>query len=632
MRRMLVLALAVLAFVGFVAPPEVFAQAPAAAPAPTFTITGLIDNVTSWSRNMSVNDNSLRRGNDRLWYARTRGRFDFIGQVGPAKAVLGIEIDSIWGQSGFIDNNIGGVAGSSSGCVANNTLAVQCGANGFATESSFDLNTDTQGNLQIKWLYAEFPMPLVPFPTIVRLGGQPFATAASYKLATYAQGDFGGANLYTTFSPTFKLQLTYVAVDEHLYGQGTAPLNAFTSATGGLNTNHPAKCISQTATGATVACQPQTRGDNFAIIVSPEITPFKGLDVKPMYSYFFIDGQTSASARQNRGGIATLTSLAGQSPFAPTTAGVAGADGSGVGVHENRHTVGVDARYRMGPFQLDPSFYYQFGSQQKYLINGLNAGADAFGAGLCPGTAGPAPSFTPVGGAATPTPPAAVTAAVPCRRTADISAWLVDVRGGFQLGPLLLQSMVLWTSGQAAKISPYRAINYYQPLDTDTGYLSDWGTQLFSLGIDYFQSLNTGPTFIGNAIGYDKYGRIQFGAKASYAVTPALTVAAGVTPNWTDKKVDTDSIVITGGGLQPSFVCRKTLQSCRPQGDSQYLGTELNAALTYRFAPGISFDWAIGYLFSGNALAHRYISTVYNAGSGVPVNRDIGVDNAVLTT
>ncbi len=68
------------------------------------------------------------------------------------------------------------------------------------------------------------------------------------------------------------------------------------------------------------------------------------------------------------------------------------------------------------------------------------------------------------------------------------------------------------------------------------------------------------------------------------------------------------------------------------EGDSNYLGTEVNLSLTYRFAPGITFDWALGYVFMGNAMAHRYISTVYNAGSGVPVNRDIGVDDAVLTT
>jgi hypothetical protein len=620
MRRMLVLALALLAFVGFLAPPEVFAQAPAAAPTPTATITGFIDNVGTWVHNTSIYDTNVNRSRDTYMYGRTRGRFDIIGQVGQAKAVFGFEIDGFWGQTGFVDTDHG------PGCVSN-----QAGA-----EGSFDLNTDVTGQIQTKWLYVEFPMPLVPFPTIVRLGAQPFATSAAFKQATYATGDFAGVNLYTTFTPTFKLQLTFVAIDETMVGRGTAPFNPFTTAPGGIQATQPSKCIAA-QTQQTIACQPQTRGDNFSFIVSPEITPFKGLDVKPMYSYIFIDGQTQVAVRQERGGIPTATSLAGQSPFAPSTAGVAGADGSGVGVHEHRHTIGVDARYRMGPWQFDPSFYYQFGSQQKYLISGLNAGADAFGAGLCPGTSGPAPSFTPVGGGATPTPPAAVTAAVPCRRTADISAWLVDVRGGFQLGPLLLQSMVMWTSGQSAKISPYRSINYYQPLDTDTGYLADWGTQIFSLGIDYFQSLNTGPRFIGNAIGYDKYGRIAFGAKATYAVTPALSVGFGVQPNWTDKKVDTDSIQITGGGLQPSFVCRKTLITCRPEGDSNYLGTELNASLTYRFAPGVTFDFAVGYLFAGNALAHRYINTVYQRqdvanNAGVPVGRDIGVDDVVVTT
>src|SRR5712692_10842827 len=135
MRRMLVLALALLAFVGFVAPPEVFAQA-AAAPAPTFTITGIMDNLYTWVHNASNQDLNLNRSRDTYGYGRTRGRFDIIGQVGQAKAVYGFEIDSTWGQTGFTDSNM------TPGCVANNTGAVQCGAQAQAgAESSFDLNT-----------------------------------------------------------------------------------------------------------------------------------------------------------------------------------------------------------------------------------------------------------------------------------------------------------------------------------------------------------------------------------------------------------------------------------------------------------------------------------------------------------
>src|SRR2546425_3347456 len=265
MRRMFVLSLALLALIGFLVPLPAFAQAPAAAPAPTFAITGFIDNVTSFSRNMSLYDFNVGRKRDSQWYARTRGRFDIIGQVGPAKAVFGFEIDSVWGQTGFIDSNNG------PGCVSGSaSSAVQCGAAASGNESSFDINTDTQGNFQVKWLYTEFPMPLVPFATIVRLGAQPFATAATYKLAVYANGDFPGVNLYTTFSPEFKLQITYVAIDEKMVGRGSALFNPFTSVTGGIQSTQSSKCIAASTNGL-INCQPQTRADNFAIIVSPEI-------------------------------------------------------------------------------------------------------------------------------------------------------------------------------------------------------------------------------------------------------------------------------------------------------------------------------------------------------------------------
>src|SRR5205807_5777684 len=167
------------------------------------------------------------------------------------------------------------------------------------------------------------------------------------------------------------------------------------------------------------------------------------------------------------------------------------------------------------------------------------------------------------------------------RQSADINAWLGDIRTSFQLGPLLLSGMVMWTTGQDAKSNPYKSIKYYQPLDTDTSYLADWGTQIMSLGIDYFHILYNNATGLnpGVAIGYDKYGRIQVGGKVAYAVTPTFTVGAGVTTDWTDKKVDTDS-TLGAGGLAPLAI---TTSTGRPQGDSRYLGTEVNLSTTYRF-------------------------------------------------
>jgi hypothetical protein len=587
-----------MALLGFVAPPDAFAQA--SAPQPKFTINGLIDQVGTWTQNMSTSDLNANRNRDHQLYGRTRGRFDITGEVGSAKAVIGFEIDSYWGQTGFIDSNNG------PGCAsASSTSTVQCGAVGAGAESSFDINTDTQGNLQVKWLYTEFPLPLVPFSTIARLGAQPFATAANYKLATYANGDFPGVNLYTTFSPTFKFQLTYVAIDENLLGKGAfGPFANSTNITGTATFNN--KC--QTATTTLAGCTPQSRGDNFAFIFSPEITVMKALEIKPMYSYMFVNGLTNGASRQGRGGVSILAG----GPFAPIASanangspGVAGNDGAGTGVHEYRHTIGLDARWRAGPWSVDPTILYQFGTQAKWLQEGA-AGAAGFS--------------NPYGQPGT-------------RASADISAWLGDIRASYQLGPLLLSAMTMWTTGQDAKSNPYKSIKYFTPLDTDTSYMADWGTQIMSLGLDYYQILSAAAgNNPGVSIGWDKYGRVAAGVKASYAVTPALTVGVGAVPNWTWSKVDQDAYVVTGGGLQPNFVCRKTLNNCRPEGENNYLGTEYNVGLTYRFAPGLTFDWAVAYMQADNAMAHRYIPGIYNAGANLPVKKDIGVEPIAITT
>ncbi|PYM22041.1 MAG: hypothetical protein DMD80_29690, partial [Candidatus Rokuibacteriota bacterium] len=326
-----------MAILGVLAPPAL-----AQAPAPKVTITGLIDQVGTYTKNMSQYDGNLNINRDVQLYGRTRGRFDVIGEVGKAKAVLGIEIDSYWGQTGFTDSN----NGPGWQCSSVNGSCVS-GAVGSGAESSFDLNTDTQGNLQIKWLYTEFPLPLVPLNSVIRLGAQPFGTAATYKLATYANGDFPGVNLVVDLAPGAKLMLTYVAVDEALTGK-----RDFFPVTFGGSSSTDGKCTG-TAGGPVLSCIPQSRNDNWALIASFEMSPFKGLDIKPMYSYFEAIGQTSQAARQGRGGVAVASSISGvtggqsNSPFNPIgaaagvgAAGAASNDGAGTNTLETRHTLG----------------------------------------------------------------------------------------------------------------------------------------------------------------------------------------------------------------------------------------------------------------------------------------------------
>src|SRR5256712_1504345 len=105
MRRFLTTAVFVVIILAMLAPPGL-----AQAPTPKVTISGLFDQVTSMGRNFY--DGNLARDSDREWYARTRFRPDFEFAVGRVKAVLGLEIDLQYGQSGAND---AGFPGTSSG-------------------------------------------------------------------------------------------------------------------------------------------------------------------------------------------------------------------------------------------------------------------------------------------------------------------------------------------------------------------------------------------------------------------------------------------------------------------------------------------------------------------------------------
>src|SRR5213594_4143154 len=259
MRKRLVLAL--FAFVTLLAAAP---HARAQAPAPKVTISGLFDQVTSMGRNFY--DANYARDNDREWYARTRFRPDFEFAVGRTKAVLGIELDLNYGQTG---SNDGGFPGNSAGTACG--FVGGCKGAGSAG-GGLDINTDVAGLFEIKWIYTEFDLtgkdsllPFIPILTVARAGGQPFGTIANYKVY-YANGDFAGLDLYSTFTPDIKNHFAFVIVEDQLAGGNR-----------------------------TAAITRTNRGEDYAFIISPEFTPFKGLDLKPMFSWFHADGVTAGA-------------------------------------------------------------------------------------------------------------------------------------------------------------------------------------------------------------------------------------------------------------------------------------------------------------------------------------------------
>jgi hypothetical protein len=497
-RAVLLYTLAVVA--GLAAP--ALAQQP---PAPKVTITGQVDNRFTWNRNMSMThaDFDVTRSETEA-LASTRGRFDIIGEVGKAKAVLGLEIDLIYGQTGAADS-----------CAAP-FQTVGCRADG--TSGGFDADNDVRNIIELKWMYVDVPLagpgsllPFLPITGTLRLGGQPYAI--TYKPGTLADSDFPGVHTEWVLAPNLRASLTYAQFEEKLTGVGGPPVNL----------------------------SGPFRAEDFGVIAAVEVIPFKGLQIKPIYSYEFIAGVTSALLRRGTGG------LANSAANFPNNA------------QERRHTIGVDGRWTFGPWRIAPTFFYQWGDRDV----------------VSPGLAFGFPAGT--------------------RVNQDLSAWLIDVEAGYQLGPLNLGARVMATSGNKASDNLRDDFNVYQPFQTGNVYWIGWGEAMGIGNIDYLTSLFG----FSNALSlpaqpsFDKYGRVMFAVRATYSLTPALSVYGIVTPAWTVERVDTDGTAAPGTGITPSAAA---------SGDSRYLGTGLTAGLTYRFAPGVTFDLVYGVLFAGSAL------------------------------
>jgi hypothetical protein len=219
-------------------------------------------------------------------------------------------------------------------------------------------------------------------------------------------------------------------------------------------------------------------------------------------------------------------------------------------LQEDRHTVGLDARWRSGPFSLDPTVMLQFGDRTQRVV----------GTSL----------------------------------EADVRAWLVDIQGGFQLGPLLLEARGVWTTGNQAKDDlRTQKVRYFEPLDLDTGYWAGW-SNIQALGVDYFNGGGGTLNGMSTNIGYDRYGRRGFGVRGTYSLTPALAFYGVVSPTWTDERVDTDTTMAAGIRSAPAAATNG--------GDSRYIGTEVDLGTTWRFAPNTAFDLVGAYLFAGSAL------------------------------
>jgi hypothetical protein len=119
-------------------------------------------------------------------------------------------------------------------------------------------------------------------------------------------------------------------------------------------------------------------------------------------------------------------------------------------------------------------------------------------------------------------------------------------------------------------------------------------------GGDYF---STGWSTTGNYVGYDRYGRGSATLRLTYNFTPAVSTYFVVGPTFTAEAVDTETNSVRGSAAGSGTPVRTTVsQNSWTDGDSNYLGTELNLGLVWRFSANADFRLAGGYLFAGSAL------------------------------
>ncbi len=489
-----------------VGPALAWGQTPAAAPAPKVTINGLVDFVSTLYHNLSDFDITGAapipggHGRDNGWYSRERGIFTITGEVGRSRGVLSLEMDF---ANGRIDT----------------LTAAPSNNNGF------DLETDEKSQIEVKWLYLEAPitgpdslLTFVPMPTLGRFGAQP-ARGHDFKPGIQFSGDFAGVTFETGWAPNVRSILTYAQIDEQLDG---------------------------------VLNPPGT--EDFAVVGSVLVDLFKGLTLKPTYSYARFDrgsGTLAAFGTEPKGG------------FAP--AALSQANKATV-----RHTVGGDVRWVSGPWALQPTFLYQFGEQET------------------------------------------VAATAGGKSEVDISSWIFDVIGGFRAGPFTIEVRGMWTPGNKATECVQTVgtvctggsdINYYQPINAGTIlYFAGW-SEIESAGVDYqlpFQGGAVTGMKLGGNPSYDKYGRIVAAVAMDYAFTPAFIAHFVTLAQWTAEEVDTDGGLINLASPASPIAQTNGITPVNG-GDERYLGTEINGGFTYRFTANTAFDLMGAYLFAGPA-------------------------------
>ena len=138
-----------------------------------------------------------------------------------------------------------------------------------------------------------------------------------------------------------------------------------------------------------------------------------------------------------------------------------------------------------------------------------------------------------------------------------------------------------------------QGIHYFEPLNTDTGYWSTWSAILALSDADFGTGLNNGG--MTTNVGYDRYGRAS--------VRHAGDVQPDAGPRLLrDGQPDVDGREGRHRHGRRRHHAHHRQQNSFAKGDSNYIGTEFNLGMGWKFAPNASLDMIGAWLNAGSAL------------------------------
>ena len=258
-----------------------------------------------------------------------------------------------------------------------------------------------------------------------------------------------------------------------------------------------------------------------------------GMDVHLLGAYYDIDGPSSDSSSLMIGSCSATR------------------EGSADGVHcferDQRYYLGVDAQLKFGGFTFSPTFIYLGGTR------------DIVGGG-----------------------------------EADLQAFLLDIRGSYDVGPLSIEGRFVYIPGNEADddLADGSELHFWQNISVTTVHRSVQWFELMGWNFD-----TTSPEIFGgnnsramqSAGTFDQFGLIHPAIKVDYKISKPVTVTAAVGAFLTAE--DTGAPARFGGNVPNTY---------NWTGNDNYLGTEFDVWLTYEWFKGTTINVYFAYAAIGD--------------------------------